>query len=182
MSAKAALPPDPRTIADMIPVRLAEIAARNAPTCSTKDHGAMVPRDLGKQPYEVMWCGTWYDCPDPWCSSSGTYPSRELAAAHGEPYVVDRSHWERWDGAVWVAVSNAEFDAYWAERLAGQVQAERDRRERTRQDKRRDRRVGVIARPAEHVDDAAERHDHGMFGDPEAEPDWATAGYDPAAR
>lgn len=34
----------------------------------------------------------------------------------------------------------------------------------------------------EHVDDAAERHDHEMFGDPEAEPDWATAGYDPAAR
>lgn len=35
---------------------------------------------------------------------------------------------------------------------------------------------------AEHVDDMAERHDYERFGDPEAEPEWATAGYDPAAR
>jgi hypothetical protein len=145
MSSKTALPRDPKTIAEMIPVRQAEIAAREVPSCSTKGHGVMVPRDLAKQTYEVMWCGTWYDCPVDRCGSGGTYSSREMAAAHGEPYVVDASHWETWNGSEWVAISKAQFDAHWSERLADQKQRESERAERATADKRRNRKAGVLA-------------------------------------
>jgi hypothetical protein len=133
------LPPDPRAIAEMIPVRRAEIAARTLPRCPVKGHGLMVARDLGRQTYEVMWCGVWYDCQDPRCNNSASIPSRELAAYHGEPYNVDGEHFETWNGRAWQPVSKAEVDAYWAEREAGRErqQAEAGRAAARRQRSRR---------------------------------------------
>ena len=66
------------TIAEMVPARQAEMAARPAPECGTSGHGPMEPRDLTAQTYEQTWCGVWYDCPQPYCRSSVLYPSREL--------------------------------------------------------------------------------------------------------
>ena len=115
------LPPGPRTIAEMIPVREAEIRARDAkPRCHIKGHGVMQPRDLKTQTYEQMWCGVWYDCQAfsgmHRCSSSATYSSRELAAYHGEPYCVDAEHFETWDGTQWVPVSKADAHAWFENR------------------------------------------------------------------
>jgi hypothetical protein len=117
------LPRDPRTVAEMIPVREDEIRARNAkPRCHIKGHGIMQPRPLAGQTYEQMWCGVWYDCTafvgNQRCGSSASYSSRELAAYHGEPYVVDATHHEVWDGSGWQPVSEEEAAAYWAERSA----------------------------------------------------------------
>jgi hypothetical protein len=112
------LPADPKTIAEMIPVRQAEMKARKTPRCPLK-HGRMVARTLERQTYEVMWCGVWYDCADPRCSTSTTYPSRELAAYHGEAYFTG-SGYEKWDGAAWQPITDEqagrEFDARKTER------------------------------------------------------------------
>jgi len=117
------LPLDPRTVAEMIPVREAEIKARDAkPRCHVKGHGIMQPRPLAGQSYEEMWCGVWYDCTGyvgmHRCGSSASYSSRELAAAHGEPYVVDATHSETWNGSEWVPISQAEATAYWEALIA----------------------------------------------------------------
>jgi hypothetical protein len=52
------------------------------PTC--KQHGEMVRRDLSNATPEVIWCGEWWDCPDPWCHGSVLFPSEELRAQHEE--------------------------------------------------------------------------------------------------
>lgn len=113
------LPPDPRTVAEMVPVREAEIRARKAPRCHLKYvHGLMVPRPLAGQTYEQMYVGVHYDCKRPDCSASSCWSSRELSAYHGMPYVVDAGHAEMWDGNAWQPVSQEQVDAYWAERKA----------------------------------------------------------------
>ena len=125
------LPPDPRTIAEMIPVREAEIKARDAkPRCHIQGHGVMKPRDLKTQTYEQLWCGVWYDCQAfsgmHRCGSSATYSSRELAAYHGEPYCVDAEHFETWTGTDWQPITKAEVDAYWVARLAERERSYRE--------------------------------------------------------
>lgn len=52
------------------------------PVCpSSPDHGRLVLRDRVGTP-EQAWCGAWYDCADPRCSSSVLFPSPELRAEH----------------------------------------------------------------------------------------------------
>lgn len=111
------LPPDPRTIAEMIPVRQAELAARETPACPIDGHGLMAARPLDRQTYEQMWCGVWYDCDHPRCSASVSWPSRELAAYHGEPYNTGTG-WEQWTGTSWEPITDAQAEAHWAARVA----------------------------------------------------------------
>lgn len=123
------LPPDPRTVAEMIPVRRAELAAHaGEDTDCPNGHGPMPPRPLESQTYEQMWCGLWWDCEQ--CACSRSYLSRELAAYHGEPYVIRDGEHEMWNGREWVTITQAQFDTYWRRRLA---QTERSRRDMNRQ-------------------------------------------------
>ena len=138
------LPPDPRTVAEMIPVREAEITAREAPVCGKgKRHGKMAPRPLAKQTYEQMFCGVGYECAREECSGNAHYLSRELAAYHGEPYVVRDGEYETWDGSAWQPVSQAGFDAYWDKRIA-----EQERRQAAALARARKSRRGGKRRPA----------------------------------
>lgn len=119
---KLPMPPEPRTVADMIPVRQAELAARKAPKCTRdKRHGAMVSHPLEDQTYEVMYCGVWYECRHEGCSGNSHWLSRELAAYHGEPYAVDgESAFEQWDGEAWQPISQEAAYAWWNRRKAEQ--------------------------------------------------------------
>ena len=51
------------------------------PSCER--HGTMELRPASKQTPEQVWCGTWYDCADPWCRNSTLLPSAELRTANG---------------------------------------------------------------------------------------------------
>lgn len=126
--------PFPRTDADMRAAREAQAAEQkhDVPTCSYK-HGPMVARDLATQTYEQMFCGLWWDCQS--CNSSVSYTSRELAFEHGEPYAGPNG-WEKWDGAAWVAITDAEADAYWAARAAWQESRQPVARRRPRKARR----------------------------------------------
>lgn len=113
------LPRDPRTVEEMIPVRQAEIAARKAPRCTANGrHGAMRPVPLESQTYERMYCGVWYECAHAGCTGNSHWLSRELAAYHGEPYVVSEGQYETWNGTEWMPMPAVEFDAYWQARKA----------------------------------------------------------------
>lgn len=119
---KRQLPPDPRTAAEMIPVRLEEIKRRDAKPECPNGHGVMPARPLAGQTYEQLYCGVWYDCKlresGERCMSSASYASRELAAYHGEPYVLADGTSETWTGTEWQPITTTEFDAYWAQRMA----------------------------------------------------------------
>lgn len=53
------------------------------PWCpSSAEHGRCVYRPGRTR--EQVWCGTWYDCPDPRCHSSVLFPSYELIRQHFE--------------------------------------------------------------------------------------------------
>ena len=119
------MPPVPGTIAEMLPVRQAEIAARKAPLCSQyKSHGRMRPVPLEDQNYERMYCGVHYECgkrtpAGDHCPGNTAWYSRELSAYHGMPYVVDSTHSEMWDGSAWQPITEQEAAQYWAERITG---------------------------------------------------------------
>ena len=111
---------EPRTIADMLPDRRAELAARAVPKCPNR-HGPMVARPLESQSYEQMYCGIWYDCaPGPagsHCTSSVGYDSRELAHYHGRPY-NDGRQWFKYQDSGWVVISGDDAAGFWDELAA----------------------------------------------------------------
>lgn len=129
----------PRAIAEMIPVRRAEVEshAHEDHDCPS-GHGPMPPRPLEQQTYEQMWCGVWYDCQtfngNHRCGGGQVIHSRDLAYEHGEPYSTGHG-WEKFTPAGWVPISGEEASAYWAARKAWH-----DERERQYAGKRRRRR------------------------------------------
>ena len=104
----------PRTIAEMIPVRKAEIEkhAHEVSDCPAEGHGRRVPRPLEQQTYEQMFCGAWFDCTMPGCYNSQLFKSADLAHQLGEPW-HDGQQWHGWDGDGWQPISDAEADAFW---------------------------------------------------------------------
>lgn len=110
--------PYPRTVADLIEQRRAQLEVRgpeDPPTCPTyAGHGPLTPRPLERQTYEQLYCGLWWDCER--CTGGVSYPSRDLAYDHGEPYNTGRG-WEKFTPAGWVPVSDDEAAEFWA-RLA----------------------------------------------------------------
>lgn len=114
--------PWPKTAADMIPARQATLAALEGQEFPCPNgHGPMQPRPLGQQTYEQLFCGLWWDCDGGdyrKCASSTSVPSRELAVHLGEPHRTDEGGWEKHDGAAWVAITDDEAEAFWAERQA----------------------------------------------------------------
>jgi hypothetical protein len=115
----------PRTVAEMIPAREAEIKAHiHEATDCPSGHGPRTPRPLGQQPYEQMFCGVWFDCNYPGCYSTQLIKSRDLAHQLGEPH-HDSTGWQKHDGTGWQPVSDEEAAAFWE-----QAAAEREERER----------------------------------------------------
>jgi hypothetical protein len=135
----------PRTIAEMLPVREAEIAAHAHEEHTCPEHGPMPPRPLAQQTYEQLWCGVWYDCAafrgNQQCGSTQVIHSRDLAYEHGEPY--DTGHgWEKFTPAGWVAITDEEAGAYWAARQAYHQEQERQRSAKGKR-ARRSRKAGA---------------------------------------
>lgn len=128
----------PRTITELITLRTAQLEehpeeTRNCPN----GHGPMQPRPLAPQTYEQLYCGLWWDCKSG-CASSGARTSRDLAYDHGEPYNTGHG-WEKFDGARWVQISDAEASAFWATLIAWHE---------ARQPKKRKRRLTAAHRHA----------------------------------
>jgi hypothetical protein len=117
----------PRTVAEMIPERRADAERYPVPECS-HGHGPMVLREISesRQTYEQMFCGVWYDCRDPQCSSSVLYRSRDLAHQLAEPW-HDGAQWWQHNGTAWVKISDREADEFWQERAEAQAERERQR-------------------------------------------------------
>lgn len=107
----------PRTAAEMIPVRRAEVEAHAHEVPSCEVHGPMEPRRLEGQTYEQLFCGVWYDCKDPRCGSSAIFASRDLAYQNGEPYYDGARYWKH-DGVAWRQVSRAEAEEFFAPKRA----------------------------------------------------------------
>lgn len=122
----------PRTVAEMIPVRLAEVANYPVPECS-HGHGPMVLREISeaRQTYEQMFCGIWYDCYDPQGyhptvpHSTILYKSRDLAHQLGEPW-NDGAQWWQHNSREWVKISGEEAAEFWQERAEEQAERERE--------------------------------------------------------
>ena len=99
----------PRTVAELIALRSAQLEARpeqlRVYSCP-HGHGPQQPRPLGQQTYEQLYCGLWWDCKNG-CTSSALVQSRDLAYDHGEPY-HDGYGWEKFDGASWAPISDRE--------------------------------------------------------------------------
>lgn len=112
--------PYPRTVAEMIPARKAEVEAHAVPAC--RAHGPMTLRPLKGQTYEQMFCGLHYDCAD--CRSSVLIPSRDLAHHLGEPYNDGRQWWQH-DGTTWQPISDAEAEAFRQRRAAEREEYQR---------------------------------------------------------
>lgn len=55
------------------------------PKCPHHTQTTMVLRPLARQAYEQKWCGTWYDCPQPFCDCSILFPSKQLQEFHRNP-------------------------------------------------------------------------------------------------
>lgn len=123
----------PRTVAEMIPARKAEVERYPVPECS-HGHGPMVLREISeaRQTYEQMFCGLWYDCRDArltygsYCGSV-LYKSRDLAHQLGEPW-HDGAQWWQHNSREWVKISDAEADEFWQERAEAQAEQEREQR------------------------------------------------------
>ena len=77
-------------------------------------HGPMQARPLDQQTPEQLFCGLWWDCRNG-CTSTWCANSRDLAYQNGEPY-CNGHRWEKWDGAGWVPIPDAEADQFWAAR------------------------------------------------------------------
>src|SRR6185437_5110240 len=109
--------PYPRTIAELIQIRRAQLEARgpeNRPVCHYSEHGPLMLRPLEQQSYESLYSGLWWDCQR--CASSTLYPSRDSAYDRGEPYNTGRG-WEKHTPGGWVPISDEEAAEYWG-RLA----------------------------------------------------------------
>jgi hypothetical protein len=117
---------EPRTIADMLPARREQmewyVSTGNVPECHYAGHGPLTPRPLEGQTYEQMYCGIWFDCQE--CASGASFHSRELAHYHGEPY-RHLGTYQKYDGAAWADITDAEAEAYWADRIAWHEESHR---------------------------------------------------------
>lgn len=129
----------PKNVAEMANMRSGQLAAlphpanrlpAERPKCKT--HGYMTLRPAGRQTYEQLFCGTWYDCEH--CGGSSLLASRDLCHQTGEPF-FDGTVWHQHDGEQWQPISDADADAFWqakadswAAREAAQRKPQRRRR------------------------------------------------------
>jgi hypothetical protein len=105
----------PRTREELIAARQAQLETL-APPCHDclNGHGPMQARPLDQQTDEQLFCGLWWDCRNG-CTSAWCARSRDLAYQNGEPY-RNGDRWEKFDGAGWVPITEAEADQFWAAR------------------------------------------------------------------